>query len=74
MPKPKSKTHSARPHGKPRRERATEDNYVPESAIDRDEEGEDLDDETEPKLKIQVPVGMWARNRPLQPCTSQQRL
>lgn len=72
MPKPKSKNHSARPHGKARRERATQDNYIPESAIDREDNDQDVVDE--PKLKIQVPVGMWACNYPLQPYTSQQRL
>ena len=64
MPKPKGKTGPSKGHNKNFKRRPAqklECDYVPESAIDREpdnEEPED-DDSTSLRIRIDVPVAMW---------------
>jgi pre-rRNA-processing protein TSR3 len=61
MPKPGSKNQSTKAHGKGQRNRTSyrlDDNYIPASAVDREEGVTDLG-ELESQIKIEVPVGMW---------------
>lgn len=64
MPKPKGKAGSSRGHNKNFRRRPTKDStydHIPESAIDREPDAGELEDEdsTGSRIKIDVPVAMW---------------
>jgi hypothetical protein len=62
MVKQKPKGQYGKSHGKGQRRRAIshmDENYVPESTVDR-ENDDDLV-EPVPRLKIEVPVAMWVR-------------
>jgi hypothetical protein len=64
MPKPKGKAGPSKGHNKNSKRRSapkSEYDYIPESAIDREpnvEESED-DDSTSSRIKIDIPVAMW---------------
>ena len=64
MPKPKGKAGSSKGHNKNFRRRPapkSEHDYIPESAIDREpDDGEPEDDDPiNLRMKISVPVAMW---------------
>ena len=64
MPKPKGKAGSSKGHSKNFKRRPaqkSEHDHIPESAIDRDPDGEEPEDDDSPSLrtKIGVPVAMW---------------
>ena len=64
MPKPKGRAGPSRGHNKNFKRRPApkpENDYVPESAIDRepDDEESEGDDSASLRIKIDVPVAMW---------------
>jgi len=64
MPKPKGKAGPSKGHNKNFKRRSApkfKDDYIPESAIDREPGGEEPegDDSTSLRIKIDVPVAMW---------------